>query len=157
MATESELEVQAIAKSKANKKPWKKKLISFLVSYFGLFLLLIAYAAGGALYFHSKESVIEKANYDEMMENHQALIDSADYLSEYLGDLHYSKLHTINNCTHMTNDPCYKNVSTDGYFSACGGAKCDSSQFCQCIKIFKESFKQSVQSVFKVPDLSDPD
>lgn len=143
MATETE--VQEIPRQK--ERPLKKKLISFFASYVGLFLLLMFYAAGGAYYFHTEEGDIEQTNYNEMMENHQALIDSADYLSEYLSDLHFSKLHTINNCTNMTTDPCYKNVTTEGYFSACRSSDCDSSLFCKCVSTFKQSFKQSV-SIF---------
>ena len=91
-----------------------------------------------------KESKVEQENYDSMMENHQALIDSTNYLAGFLSDLHYSDLHSINNCTKLVNDPCYKDVRIEGYFSACGPAECFETEFCKCIHTFRTEFENMV-------------
>ena len=52
-------------------KSWRKKLLSFLASYVGLFVLLVLYVMGGAYLFFQRESQIEEENKKEMMKNHR--------------------------------------------------------------------------------------
>ena len=87
-------------------------------------------------------------DYDEMMVKHQALIDSQNYLSEFLSDLHFNPMHTINNCTHLVNDSCYKDLTKEGYFSACGETKCENSPFCACIRQFRNRYVDKVRKIF---------
>ena len=62
----------------------------------------------------------------------RALNESSAYLADFISDLHYGGYgRSINNCTTMQNDPCYKNVRSEGYFSACV-ANCRYGPFCAC-------------------------
>ena len=55
----------------------------------GLFIVFILYCLGGAYYFYSEERVIEDGLIEDMHNDRQALIDSTNYLAEFLSDLHY--------------------------------------------------------------------
>ena len=57
-------------------KSCRKKLLSFLASYVGLFVLLVLYVMGGAYLFYQRESQIEEDNKEEMMENHRRVFIS---------------------------------------------------------------------------------
>ena len=52
-------------------KSWRKKLLGFLASYLGLFVLLVLYVVGGAYLFFQRESQVEVEMYNEMMKNHR--------------------------------------------------------------------------------------
>ena len=52
-------------------KSWRKKLLGFLASYVGLFVLLLLYVVGGAYLFYQRESEFELEMKNEMMENHR--------------------------------------------------------------------------------------
>ena len=128
-------------------KSCKSKCIKFLTSYFGLMVLLILYSVGGAFYFSKSEGALEQKSYEKMLTDHQALNESAHYLAEFFSDLHFSKLHSINNCTHLSHDPCYMDVKKDGYFAACGSSECYKTEFCTCVRNFRANFEENVVDI----------
>ena len=128
---------------KENQQPWHRKLLGFLVSYFGLFLIFALYTAGGALYFHQREGKFEDENYQEMMTEHDNLKESNEYLSEYLSDILYEGKE-YNNCTDLIGDPCYQPNIQD-YRKACRPT-CENSDFCTCVKIFMRNFEMDAKA-----------
>ena len=73
--------------------------------------------------------------------------EASAYLAEFLSDLHYGgQGHSINNCTLMHYDPCYKDVRKEGYFSACGSNACRKGGFCSCIETFRKRFVLQAQA-----------
>ena len=94
--------------------------------------------------FYYRESELELKEYESLLENHYAINASVNYLSEYLSDIHYNRIYSYNNCTKFVKDPCYKNISTEGYFSACGPSECSDTPFCVCIRQFKRRFEVDV-------------
>ena len=122
-----------------------KTIFNIFGSFLGLLIILIIYIAGGAYYFHVTESELENANHDAMIKDLNRLNDSANYIVDYLSDLHFSPLHTINDCTAMIDDECYQNF-TDGYYEACGPTcKNTSSAFCICIRDYRKRFEADVR------------
>ena len=75
MEASTDVEVSPGKNSQAScskpEKSWQKKLLSFLASYLGLFVLLVLYVVGGAYLFFQRESQIELEMYNQMMKNHR--------------------------------------------------------------------------------------
>jgi hypothetical protein len=137
-----------IKEIKDDQKKWYSGILSFFGSYVGLLILLALYTIAGAYYFYNLESQVESKNYDSMVEAHQKLKDSADYLADFYADIHYSPIHTYNDCDKMVDDFCYQDVRAEGYFSACADTKmCENSQFCSCITRFRMQFEKDVSSL----------
>ena len=124
--------------------PWHKKLMSFFGSYVGLFIIFALYSAGGAYYFHKRESAIENESYEQMMTEHDNLIESTEYLSEFLSDILYDK-RSYNNCTTLVNDTCFQK-DIQNYTKACNRQPidCTNSEFCRCVKTFMKIFENDV-------------
>ena len=140
----TEIDANDEIEDKPQKKGWKKVILRFLGSYVGLFVVMALYTTGVAFFFYDKESKLELEDYDAMMVEHQAIADSVTYLSEFLADLHHSPIYTINNCSKMVDDSCYRDLDTEGYFSGCGSG-CENSPFCKCLEIFQDQFEESVR------------
>ena len=126
---------------------WCKLFFNIFGSFIGLFIVLLIYLTGGAFLFYKRESEIELKEHKEMLQNHEALDQSANYLAEYFTRIHYGDpKDSYNNCTLFKYDQiCYKDVRIDGYYSACDSKICFNSPFCNCIQQFKKRFENDVR------------
>ena len=126
---------------------WCKLFFNIFGSFIGLFIVLLIYLTGGAFLFYKRESEIELKEHKEMLQNHEALNQSANYLAEYFTRIHYGDpKDSYNNCTIFKYDQiCYKDVRIDGYYSACDSKICFNSPFCNCIQQFKKRFENDVR------------
>ena len=140
------------AKEKPTKSwTWFKLFFNIFGSFIGLFIVLLIYLTGGAYLFYKRESEIELKEHNEMLQNHKALNQSANYLAEYFSKVHYDPMDSYNNCTKFEFDTiCYKDVRIDGYYSACSSKICLKSPFCKCIQQFKERFENDVNKILKI-------
>ena len=129
-----------------NGQPWHRKLLSFFASYFGLFLIFALYAAGGAFYFHQREGNFEDLKYQEMLSEHDNLIESSKYLSEYLSDILYDGKGGYHNCTALTEDPCYQENIQDYRKSCSPTLQCENSDFCHCVQLFMATFEMDAKA-----------
>eukprot|EP00093_Oithona_nana_P014247 14247.XXX_718806_720209_1 [CDS] Oithona nana genome sequencing. len=129
-----------------NGQPWHRKLLSFFASYFGLFLIFALYAAGGAFYFHQREGNFEDEKYQEMLSEHDNLIESSKYLSEYLSDILYDGKGGYHNCTALTEDPCYQENIQDYRKSCSPTLQCENSDFCHCVQLFMATFEMDAKA-----------
>ena len=126
---------------------WCKLFFNIFGSFIGLFIVLLIYLTGGAFLFYKRESEIELKEHKEMLQNHEALNQSANYLAEHFTKIHYGDpKDSYNNCTIFKYDQiCYKDVRIDGYYSACDSKICLNSPFCNCIQQFKKRFENEVR------------
>lgn len=126
-------------------KKKKNCFLRFLGSYVGLFILMTLYMLGFAYIFYDQQSKIELRQFDELTQSHEEVSKGIHYLADFFTDLHYSPLHTINNCSSLVEDPCYRDLATQGYFAGCGN-ECDKSQFCKCIREYEKQFELTVSN-----------
>ena len=143
--TDLEEKPEVTKEPKENGHPWHRKLLGFFASYFGLFLIFALYTTGGAFYFHQREGNFEDEIYQKMLIEHDNLIESSQYLSEYLSDILYDGK-GYHNCTVLTEDPCYQENIQDYRKSCSSSHQCENSDFCRCVKLFMATFEMDAKA-----------
>lgn len=89
-----------------------KKLLRFLFSWLGLFILLAAYTLGGAYYFHVKESRLERLQEQKISNAAKDIQDAEKYIADMMEYITFDKRGKMNNCSQFVNEPHYVKSQT---------------------------------------------